>query len=383
MSSWLSTSEDSSASIAGARNLTQLECMALNSPLNLADGHARQDLTPSQREIIRELPDLFAEGIKRPTEELERSAVSTYFSMLGQHSFPTGRVLSCYSSSVAIEIVARSLATAMDSIALIHPTFDNIPDILKGVGMRLLPLPEEQLHDGDLDAVISSVGGIFITTPNNPTGRVLSEARLQDLAHRCAERNIVLALDTSFRGFDPRAHYDHYALLKASGCRWIVIEDTGKLWPTLELKIGWLVSSANINLPVTKIYSDILLCISPLVLALVERLAEDAAVGGLSELHRFIAMNRQILRSELADVPGVHFPDTTSRGSVERIDLGERSGIAIWNALRERNIYVLPCQQFYWANPSEGGNALRIALARPASSLATAARALRSVLLAQ
>jgi enduracididine biosynthesis enzyme MppP len=385
VSNWMSTSEDSPASVVDVGNLTQLECMALNSPLNLADGHARQDLTSSQREIIRELPDLFAEGIKRPAEELERSAVNTYFSMLGQHSFPTGpgRLLSCYSSSVAMEIVARSLATAIKSIALIHPTFDNIPDILKGVGLHLAPLPEEQLRDGDLDAVISSVGGIFVTTPNNPTGRVLSEARLQYIANKCAERDIIFVLDTSFRGFDTRAHYDHYALLEASGCRWIVIEDTGKLWPTLELKVGWLVSSANINLPVTQIYSDILLCVSPLVLALVERLAEDAAVGGLSELHRFIAMNRQIIRSELADLPGVHFPDATSRGSVERIHLGERSSTATWNALRERNIYVLPCQKFYWANPAEGGNALRVALARPASSLATAARALRSVLLAQ
>ena len=359
--------------------------MALSSPLNFADGHARQELTVSQQEIIRELPTLFAEGIMKPVDEVERSAVNAYFSLLGQRSFPTGdrRVLSCYSSSIAIEIAARSLATEIDSMALIHPTFDNIPDILKGVGMRLVPLEEIELHDGDLDAAIRSVGAVFVTTPNNPTGRVLSESRLGELAARCAERNIVLVLDASFRGFDPRAQYDHYAVLDAGGCRWIVIEDTGKLWPMLELKVGWLVTSANIDLPVAKIYSDILLGISPLVLGLVRRLAEDAADGGLSELRRFIAMNRQLIRSELADIPGIHFPDPTSCGSVERIHLGDRSAIAIWAALRDLNVYVLPCQQFYWANPVEGDNGLRIALARPTSALATAARALRSVLLAR
>jgi enduracididine biosynthesis enzyme MppP len=382
----LFTFAGSPESMADDGNLTQLEYMALNSTLNFADGHARQDLTPRQREIIDELPNLFAEGVKQPVTELERDAFTTYFELLGQHSFPaeSGRVLSCYSSSVAIEIAARSLATETNSVALINPTFDNIPDILKRVGMNLVPLPEAQFRDHNLGPhIISSVGGVFITTPNNPTGSVLPESRLQSLARQCVKYNKVLVLDTSFRGFDTRAHYDHYAVLEASGCRWIVIEDTGKLWPTLDLKVGWLVTSANIDLPVGEIYSEILLGISPLVLALVRRFAEDAASGGLSELHRFIAMNRQLLRSELADVPGIEFPDATNRGSVERIHLRDWSGVAAWSALRERNIYVLPCRQFYWANPAEGNNAMRVALARPTSSLATAARAMRSVLLAQ
>ncbi|WP_253767876.1 enduracididine biosynthesis enzyme MppP [Goodfellowiella coeruleoviolacea] len=366
-------------------NLTQFEYLALNSPLNLSDGHARQELTPTQGRIIDELPSLWAEAVKRPVEEVEREAHRTYFELLGQRSYPAtdGRVLSCYSSSVAMEIFARSLATATDAIALVHPTFDNIPDILKGVGLRLVPLEEEVLHGGDLPAdLLRSVGCVFVTTPNNPTGRVVSEQRLRALAAQCAEHGVVLTLDTSFRGFDTRAHYDHYAILEESGCRWVVIEDTGKLWPTLELKIGWLVSAANVGLPLAKVYSDILLGISPLVMSMVRRFAEDAAGGGLAELHRFIATNRTILRERLADIPGVTFPDPDSRASVERVHLGERTGLDVWTALREHHVYALPCQQFHWARPEEGAHSLRIALSRSASSVVKAAEALRSVLLA-
>jgi enduracididine biosynthesis enzyme MppP len=250
----------------------------------------RQKLTPGQTRIIDELPALWADAVKRPVDEVEQDSHRAYFELLGQHSYPAadGRVLSCYSSSVAMEIVARSLATTTDAIGLVHPTFDNIPDILRGVGLRLVPVEKEQLHGGDLDpALLRSVGCLFVTTPNNPTGRVLSEERLRRLAAQCAEHAVVLTLDTSFRGFDTRAHYDHYAVLEASGCRWVVIEDTGKLWPTLELKIGWLVSAANVGLPLAKVYSDILLGVSPLVLSMVRRFAEDAAGGGLAELHRF------------------------------------------------------------------------------------------------
>jgi enduracididine biosynthesis enzyme MppP len=368
-------------------NLTQLEFLALDSTFNFADGHARQELTASQEKIIGDLPELFAQAASQPVAELERTAFANYCRLLGQHSFPldAGRVFTCYSSSVAMEIVARSLATRTDSIALIHPTFDNIPDILRGVGLRLVPLPEDELHRRDLDPrLLDDVESVFVTTPNNPTGRVLTADRLRRLAGQCAQRGTVLILDTSFRGFDSRAFFDHYAVLEASGCRWIVIEDTGKLWPTLDLKVGWLVTSADTGLPVADIYSDILLGVSPFVLALIGRFVEDAASGGLGELHRFIAGNRRLLRSALDGLPRISFPDQESRGSVERIDLGERSSSRlVLEELCERSVFVLPCRQFCWANPAEGDNAVRVALARPTESLATGAGVMREVLARQ
>jgi enduracididine biosynthesis enzyme MppP len=354
------------------RNLTQFESLALDSPLNLADGHARSDLTPSQARIVDALPKLFAEAAERPVGELEAESHRTFLTSLGQRDYPAGAVLSCYSSSVAMQILAQALATRIGTVALVHPTFDNIPDILRGAGLSLIPVPENDIQArGDC---------VFVTTPNNPTGKVLSEAGLRDLAAQCAERDVILALDTSFRGFDPRSHFDHYSVLRASGCRWAVIEDTGKLWPTLDLKAGLLIASENIGIPIADIHSDILLGISPLVLVLVQRFAEDAAVGGLADLHRFIAGNRETVRSGLAGLPGVTFPDPDSRVSVERIGLGRRSAVDVWSALREHNVYTLPCHQFHWADPASGANTLRIALARPAGTLSAAVRVLRSVL---
>jgi enduracididine biosynthesis enzyme MppP len=265
---------------------------------------------------------------------------------------------------------------------LVHPTFDNIPDILRGVGLRLVRLEEPELHETGIDpAKLRSVGCVFVTTPNNPTGRVLSPSALSRLAAQCAEHDVVLTLDTSFRGFDTDAHYDHYALLEASGCRWVVIEDTGKLWPTLELKIGWLASSEHVGLPLSEIYSDILLGVSPLVLAMVRRFAEDAAAGGLADLHRFIAVNRTTLREGLAGVPDVRFPYPDSRASVELVDLGPRPALEVWSALQQHNVFALPCEKFHWAEPAEGSHRLRFALSRSATSVATATKALRSVLL--
>lgn len=364
-------------------NLTQLEYLALNSEMNLADGHARQSMTASQAAIVDALPELFRESAETPVEQLESRAHNAFFTALGQHQYPgaDGRVLACYSSSVAMEILSRAMVTEIDQMALLHPTFDNIPDILRGVGITLRPIEEEELHDGDLsDDLLASVGAVFVTTPNNPTGRVVGEQRLRRLAEQCREHDVVLCLDTSFRGFDLRAQYDHYAVLHETGCRWAVVEDTGKLWPTLDLKVGWLVHSANLNLPVDRIYSDILLGVSPLILTLVEHFARDAAGGGFADLHKFIETNRSVVRERLKNLPGLRFPDPESTSSVERIHVDGRSSMDLWAALREENVHILPCHRFHWFNPAEGDRTLRFALARETHLVESAASALHDVL---
>ncbi|MEU1307732.1 aminotransferase class I/II-fold pyridoxal phosphate-dependent enzyme [Streptomyces cinnamoneus] len=366
------------------KNLTQFESLAVDSEINLSDGHARQTPTRTQQDIIDAFPEMFARSARISRALLRDEAHREFFHALGQHAYPKepGRVLDCYASSVAMDVLARALAESMKSVALVHPTFDNIPDLLRGFHLDLLPVDEHMLHAGDLArGVPREAGCLFITTPNNPTGRVLGTERLRLAAQLCVERDMILALDTSFRGFDIRAHYDHYALLEESGCRYVVIEDTGKLWPTQDLKLGFLVSSSNVSLPLQQMYSELLLEVSPFLLALVQAMAHDAAHGGLAELHEHIAANRQLVRDTLSDLPKVEFPDADSQVSVERVHLPGRDCYEIWKQLREQGVEVLPCHQFHWASHQQGASHLRLALARDHDAVADGVTRLRELLL--
>jgi enduracididine biosynthesis enzyme MppP len=359
-------------------NLTEIELTAIESGINLADGHARYQLTASQQKIINQLGELYGLATDASPAELDQRAQSTFLAAVGQHSaMSRAEVLSCYSSSVAMEITARSLQTSgLRRVALIHPTFDNIPDILGGVGMDLMPMSEESLVDGS-GRLPDGAEVLFITTPNNPTGRVLLPEVLTHWARECASKGVILVLDSSFRGFDERAHYDHYAILAQEGCRYIMMEDTGKLWPTLDLKIGFLAFPRGEQLPLHRIYTDILLGVSPLLMLLVQRFAEDAHDGGFNELHRFIHSNRAMLRKRLSGIPAISFPDTASRISVERLALPAGfTGSGMRHMLRERAVHVLPCRQFYWAEPEAGEPFIRLALSRPPEMIRTAAAAI-------
>ncbi len=367
---------------AHAHNLTELEILALDADVNLADGHPRQDLTPGQRAIVDRMPQLFDVARHTPFEDLETRAHRAFLGALGQRLAPVGRgrMYSAYASSVGMDVVARCLAEAAPRVGLIHPTFDNIPDLLKAWSVQLVPLEEDELGARAIERA-GALDAVFLTTPNNPTGHVVDADTLGEIAEYCAARDVVLVLDTSFRGFDTRSQYDSYELLDGTGVEYAVIEDTGKLWPTLELKLGIVVESRRNRLDIERAMSDILLSVSPFVLLMVEALAEDAAAGGFARLHELVAANRALLRGALEEVPHGQVIDNGTRISVERVKLADGlSARAMSDELRARGVHVLPCGSFHWARQDACDNCLRIALGREPETLRRALPELRRAL---
>ncbi|WP_213451206.1 aminotransferase class I/II-fold pyridoxal phosphate-dependent enzyme [Rhizomonospora bruguierae] len=358
-------------------NLTELEQRAIDSPINLSDGHPRQDPTGSQAKLICRLPEFFEIAAAEPFAEIERRAQAAFLGTLGQARAPLdgGRVFSVYSSSVATMAVANVLSG--HRVALIHPTFDNIHDILVRQA-TMIPISEDACVEGDLSqALAGNATCVFVTTPNNPTGRALDEADLRRLADDCAANGLLLCLDVSFRGFDLRAQFDHYAVLEDSGVDYVVIEDTGKLWPMQELKLGFVAVSESMRAKVEHALSDVLLTVSPFVLTLIEMLAVDAAQGGLAELHRLITENRRIVSDAVGGLDRVELLDPQSRISVGRLRFSSPTDAdRTRRGLYERGVHVLPCRQFHWADQQEGAALLRVALARNGATLAEGMRRL-------
>lgn len=361
-------------------NLTELEQRAIDSVINLSDGHPRQDPTAAQAKLIGRLSEFFETAAVEPFAELEKRAQTAFLETLGQFRAPVadGRVCSVYSSSVATMAVANVLTG--HRVALIHPTFDNIHDILVRQA-AMIPLSEEELAAGDLSRALAvNATCVFITTPNNPTGWVLDEAALRRIVVSCVAHGLLLCLDMSFRGFDPRAQFDHYTVLEDSGADYIVIEDTGKLWPMQELKLGFVAVSRSRHAEVEHALSDVLLTVSPFVLALIEMLARDAGNGGLEELHDLVAGNRALVSTAVSAMDQVELLDPGSRISVSRLRFGSAADAdRALLGLHGVGVHVLPCRQFHWADPQEGAAILRVALARNPATLAEGVRRIAAI----
>jgi aspartate/methionine/tyrosine aminotransferase len=360
-------------------NLTTMEIDALSDVdggLNLTDGHARLRLTAEQAAVVQKIPDMFVEASARAFPAIEYEAHRAFLRALGQHSAPvgTGRILSCYSSTLATDIVARALSIGTQ-VAVLHPTFDNIADLLATRGLSLVPFPEAALLEMSWPA--PPVRAIVVTHPNNPTGLVTPREHLRSLAEHAAQHGQTIIIDASFRGQVRDAQYDTYQVLEAAGADWIIIEDTGKLWPTHELKLGLLAFSERTALPIDRAFSESLLAASPVVLQLVKQFAEDWANGGYERSRALLDRNRDAVR-QAAESVGLTLADPDSQISVARIDLG-RDGpdsAVLHKELLARGLHVLPCAPFYWADPARGLRYIRISLARPYEVVSAAARVL-------
>jgi aspartate/methionine/tyrosine aminotransferase len=360
-------------------NLTTMEVDALtdvDGGLNLTDGHARLDLSAEQAAIVARIPEMFVAASRRPFPSIEAAAHRALLRALGQHTAPvgTGRILSCYSSTLATDIVARALPAGA-TVAVLHPTFDNIADLFVTRGLRLVPLSEEQLLDREWPG--PPVSAVVVTHPNNPTGLVTPEHHLRSLAEHAVRCGQTVVIDASFRGQVRDAQYDTYAVLDAAGADWITIEDTGKLWPTHELKIGLLAYSERTRLPIERAFSESLLAASPVVLQLVEALAADWVGGGYERARELVERNRAVVQETIAPV-GLRLADPASQISVARIGLpndGPDSSL-LYKDMLERGVHVLPCAPFYWADPEGGLRYVRVSLARPFETVRAAARTL-------
>jgi aspartate/methionine/tyrosine aminotransferase len=360
-------------------NLTTMEVDALTDVgcgLNLTDGHARLALSPEQAAVVARIPEMFAVAARLPFASIEAAAHTAFLHAIGQHAAPvgTGRIRTCYSSTLATDIVARALPAGA-TLAVLHPTFDNIADLLLTRGLKLVPLSEEALLSRDWPS--PPVSAIVITHPNNPTGLVTPEGHLRSLAEHAARHGQTIILDASFRGQVRDAQYDTYAVFDAAGTDWITIEDTGKLWATHELKVGLLACSERTRLPIERAFSESMLAASPVVLQMIEALARDWVNGGYERARTLVERNRAAVREAIEPV-GLRLADPASQISVARIELPAHGpdSTLLYKGVLARGVHVLPCAPFHWADPAAGLRYIRISLARPYETVLVGARTL-------
>jgi aspartate/methionine/tyrosine aminotransferase len=365
--------------------LTRDESVGLSLPYNLADAHTRY--TPSEiekSEIIDRLSSIYYEAVDTSQDIIDRRAFEAFLALGGQsaaaqrHAF-----LPTYSASISMEIAAIVLSKRAKAAALTHPTFDNIADILKRHQISIAPLGET-LTDQPLREAITQlnqvgVGAIVLVSPNNPTGRVIQSEELYDIGILCAKASMTLVLDCCFRLYDDRAVYDHYEVLAQTGVEYVIIEDTGKIWPTQDIKLSYLVPSSTMLPDLLDAYDDVILNVSPFISNLVyyfSMLSDDR------HQHSFMSItneNRLHLRASLPENV-VSFPYRDSRISVDILEMGtsERASTAL-ELLRAEGVNVLSARAFHWSSPSQGASRLRVALARDPAYFATAVQIMANV----
>lgn len=373
--------------------LTDYEQMSIPLPYDLANGHAYHELSPFFRDVIDDLQGVWTSGRTTPPAELERALQTSFAQLVGSKGFADCKeVMISPTASNSIDIIGAYMAGLRVQTLLLEPTFDNLALLFSRRRAAIAPLPEAKLTSalqmGILDATLDlfpAAGAIFLVNPNNPTGQTINSAEFRYLAETCKRRNLILILDNSFRVFN-RNLFDDYTILHETGVSFIGFEDTGKCWPTQDLKVSMMVCSDDHADALQELYRELYLGPSLFAVALFRQLFENTRRAGLSAVvWNTIDARRDQLRQILSGTSLI--PQSSNRWSplpVEWLKITSPgwNDVEVCRALSAYGVGILPGRNFFWNSVRDNPNTgyVRISLLKPSEEFEGGLRVLQQQL---
>lgn len=191
-----------------------------------------------------------------------REAIARYATGLHGRPIAVDRVQVTASGMSAVMMTMQAIAGPGDDIVYISPVWPNIVEAVRIAGGTPRPLVLDATPDGgwrlDLqklfDACDDRTRGIFVASPGNPTGWMLSAAEIAAILDFCRKRRIWLVVDAVYERLTyegPRAP----SPLDIAGPEDPVISlnSFSKSWAMTGWRLGWVIAPAWVNLNLRKL----------------------------------------------------------------------------------------------------------------------------------
>jgi aspartate/methionine/tyrosine aminotransferase len=161
----------------------------------------------------------------------------------GQDPLSKNDVLTTTGAALALFIVSTTLLRRDDHLVVIRPNYATNLETPRaiGCGISIVDLSFETGYQLDIQQIKAVVQLISLTTPHNPTGRVLSQNAILELANWAAERGIVVLVDETYRdivlevGKTPSPYFAAFSDNIISVC------SLSKAYGIPGIRVGWLI----------------------------------------------------------------------------------------------------------------------------------------------
>jgi aminotransferase len=366
----------------------------------------RQAMLHGAINLAQGFPDFEApEEIKRAAQRAIADGVNQYAITWGARSLreaiarqmreaqglavdPETEITVCCGSTEAMIASLLAVADAGDEIVVFEPFYENYgPDaILSGARPRFVTLRPPAAPDGDwvfdereLRAAFGKrTKAIVLNTPNNPTGKVFTQAELELIRDLCLEHDALAITDEIYEHilYDGRTHVS-MARVEGMRDRTITINGMSKTFSVTGWRVGWAVAPPSISGAIRKVH-DFLTVGAPAPL----QEAGAAALAMPPDYFRRLAESYRARRNRLlpalgragfkAYVPrGAYYIMTDIRGFGFADDVSFARHL-----IRDLGVAVVPGSSFY-NNPADGAHQVRFAFCKRDETLDEAASRLQ------
>jgi len=205
-----------------------------------------------------------------------REAICTYYHETYGVTVDPEQVLVTSGSSPAIFMVFAALLEAGDEVIISDPHYACYPNVIRFVQGKVVPIPvfEEngfQFRPAEIRKKIhTKTKAIFINSPSNPTGNLLSPKRMAALA----ELSPHIVSDEIYHGlvYEGRAH----SVLEYTD-RAFVLNGFSKLFAMTGLRLGYLIAPPEYVRPLQKIHQNFFICANAI--------SQKAGLAALTKAH--------------------------------------------------------------------------------------------------
>lgn len=294
-----------------------------------------------------------------------------------------------FSGSVALDRVLVSQLGAGGSVVTTTPSVDMVTAMIsEHAGVEVVYVPTAMgcfaLDVGTLAASLRpDTRCIVLSSPDNPSGNVVTAAQLRALVAVAVEHEVTLVFDQCFAMVNPNGiDIPVLANFAVPGLKWVMLWDTGKTFGLNHEKLGFVFCSADLQASVRERLNVLQADVSRRQKLLFLAILDAAGVNGwFDHLSEIVASNLELVRRVSLDLPVV--ASTPDAGSLLLLDVTpiaeEVTGSAFADMLlAQKGVGVITaCDFFHPLSPSGSLQAdhdhfVRVALARQPDVVATA-----------
>ncbi len=198
--------------------------------------------------------------------ELRNELTRTYYRRYGLDYDPGSEILITTGVSEALDIAVRAVVNPGDEVIVVQPSYvAYVPSVILAGGKPVI-VPTYRDDDFSLtaealkSAITNKTKAIILNFPNNPTGAIMTQEGLEDIADLVVENDLFVISDEVYECLTYGSKHVPVSSLEGMKDRTVMLNGFSKAYAMTGLRLGFAMGSSEIIHSMMMIHQYSMLC---------------------------------------------------------------------------------------------------------------------------